>query len=470
MGIKIHFNMKIKTLSIFKLFFVIISLCLYSINTLHAQKDGFETKVLKLRESLKDSTHYTQADIDFAILDKMKSFFATREEGAKYDNASILEARKYEDKIFKNKMQLAVAFLNKYPQDKRYDKALGMFFNPYFDPLFIPETIVDNKVRFIDSIPVSSSSSLDKSKKHNYDMRKMNLDNKAMEQWLDKGNELVSNILVSNTSLERKEQCETYILFRDYRQALRWYHLMDRIPSEANYWEYVSKKYWDGFRLRFEAHLNRYGILEVTASRVQMFLQSLKTWCPYLIKPYWEYFFKITSSTNPLADQPAFKALHNMAAENLKAMRALEVFDATQPLDMAFTAMDGTKIDLAKMRGKVVLVDFWSLSCAPCIKEMPHVQAIYDKYKDQGFNVIGIASNGDDAKEAVEKIQKKTGATWPQRLDKGKDAVVSFKSLFNINSFPTVWLLDKEGKIVDKNARGQRLEPLIRKYLELDNH
>jgi hypothetical protein len=94
---------------------------------------------------------------------------------------------------------------------------------------------------------------------------------------------------------------------------------------------------------------------------------------------------------------------------------------------------------------------------------------MYDKYRSQGFEVIGLVGDDDTAKEQVLKIIKKQSASWPQYLDKGKDAIVSYHSLYNIRSYPNVWLLNKEGIIVDKNARGVRLEPLIRLHLGLDN-
>ncbi|MDO5968735.1 TlpA disulfide reductase family protein, partial [Flavivirga aquimarina] len=153
--------------------------------------------------------------------------------------------------------------------------------------------------------------------------------------------------------------------------------------------------------------------------------------------------------------------------ENVAAIEALKEVDYSKPLDMVFTAIDGSIVDLNTMRGKVVLIDFWATYCSPCVKEMPHVRAMYDKYRDRGFEVIGIAVDNDAAKERILSILKKTGANWPQRLDKGADATVSLHALYEIKTLPTVWLLNKEGVIVDRNARGERLEPLIREHLGL---
>src|SRR6204780_1062417 len=69
--------------------------------------------------------------------------------------------------------------------------------------------------------------------------------------------------------------------------------------------------------------------------------------------------------------------------------------DQSKPLDLKYTAVDGTKVDLATMRGKVVLVDFWATWCPPCRGEVPNVVAAYKKYHDKGFNIVGISLDQD---------------------------------------------------------------------------
>ena len=160
--------------------------------------------------------------------------------------------------------------------------------------------------------------------------------------------------------------------------------------------------------------------------------------------------------------------LHTKAKNSLRALQKLESLEGSQPLDMQLVSMDGKKINLEDYRGKVVLLDFWSIRCAPCIQEMPHVRKMYDKYKDKGFEVIGIAAEDEAAKQRIVAITKRQGANWPQVLDKSSAASISYHTLYKISALPTVWLLNKDGEIVDKHARGARLEPLIKKYLDLE--
>jgi len=128
-----------------------------------------------------------------------------------------------------------------------------------------------------------------------------------------------------------------------------------------------------------------------------------------------------------------------------------------KPLELSFTAVDGRKVDLADLRGKVVIVDFWATWCPPCVEEAPALVEIYEKFKDQGFAVVGISL--DKEKAALESFITETKMTWPQFFD-GKGWDNELAKRFNIQSVPTMWLLDREGKLVDANPR-ERLEKSV---------
>ncbi|HXJ60704.1 MAG TPA: TlpA disulfide reductase family protein [Verrucomicrobiae bacterium] len=112
-----------------------------------------------------------------------------------------------------------------------------------------------------------------------------------------------------------------------------------------------------------------------------------------------------------------------------------------KPVPMKFTALDGREVDLAQMRGKVVLVDFWYTRCQPCVEELPRVKAAYEKYQEKGFAVIGISSDTD--KTTLEKFLKEKGISWPQYFE-GR-AANKFTAEFGINGFPHMFLVDKQG-------------------------
>lgn len=132
-------------------------------------------------------------------------------------------------------------------------------------------------------------------------------------------------------------------------------------------------------------------------------------------------------------------------------------------LEIAFTDLKGNQIDLAAMKGKVVLVDFWATWCGPCVAELPHVLEAYEKYHDKGFEVIGISLDQDKA--ALESFIKDNSMPWPQHFD-GKGWKNSIAQKYSITSIPATYLIGKNGKVVASNLRGAQLEVEVARQLE----
>lgn len=145
-------------------------------------------------------------------------------------------------------------------------------------------------------------------------------------------------------------------------------------------------------------------------------------------------------STN---DLPA--ELREAATGLLKRLEALG-----KPLAIKFTAVDGREVDLASLKGKVVLVDFWATWCGPCVAELPNIKAVYDKLHAKGFDIVGISF--DDDKEKLTSFVRKEKLPWPQYFEAGGDN--KFGAEFNVTTIPTMWLVDKQGVLRDMNARG----------------
>lgn len=122
----------------------------------------------------------------------------------------------------------------------------------------------------------------------------------------------------------------------------------------------------------------------------------------------------------------------------------------------------GDEIALNEVQGKLVLLDFWAAWCRPCRAENPNIVSVYEKYKDQGFNVIGVSL--DRKKEDWEKAIENDGLDWSHvsHLKYFQDPIAQ---LYNINAIPASFLLNEEGVIVAKNLRGPALEAKVSELL-----
>jgi peroxiredoxin len=112
--------------------------------------------------------------------------------------------------------------------------------------------------------------------------------------------------------------------------------------------------------------------------------------------------------------------------------------------EFSATDMTGKEIDSAQFAGKVLMLDFWSIYCSTCIKEMPHLVDLYNKYNSQGLEVIGVDLD-PFAPKRIKKFLKGLDftITYPNILDrKGK-----MKTLMGVSMLPTTILVDTSGVV-----------------------
>jgi len=140
-----------------------------------------------------------------------------------------------------------------------------------------------------------------------------------------------------------------------------------------------------------------------------------------------------------------------------QALKDLAALDAKRAAaDFTLTDMGGKTWKLSDLKGKVVVVNFWATWCPPCRKEMPDLEAIYQKYKDQGLVILGISDEEDDV---VKKFMGEHSYTYPILLDHG-----SAHKTYQIEGIPKNFVYDREGKMVaqsiDMRTMGQFMEML----------
>lgn len=129
--------------------------------------------------------------------------------------------------------------------------------------------------------------------------------------------------------------------------------------------------------------------------------------------------------------------------ENVDTLNTgIEVGDLAPEIDLL--DMEGNEVKLSDYLGNTILLNFWASWCGPCEQEMPHMQKLYQKYKDDGFTVLAVnmsrsERNDHDAKKFVERHQ----LTFPIPMD--TDGVVS--SDYEVIAYPTSYFIDSDGVI-----------------------
>ena len=147
--------------------------------------------------------------------------------------------------------------------------------------------------------------------------------------------------------------------------------------------------------------------------------------------------------------------------QQIMRLRGVDVGTEAPEIEMKTPA--DKNLALSSLRGKYVLIDFWASWCGPCRKENPNVVRIYYKFKDKGFDIFSVSL--DQEKDPWVKAIEKDGLTWNHVSD------LQFwnsaaAAAYGVQGIPATFLLDKEGKIIAKNLRGEELERKLTEILK----
>lgn len=167
------------------------------------------------------------------------------------------------------------------------------------------------------------------------------------------------------------------------------------------------------------------------------------------------------------------KAMYNLLDEHLKTSsygknvdrfitlnKNLQVGD--QYVDFAMANENGQLVKLSDFRGRLILLDFWASWCGPCIEEYPALKEAYDKFKDQGFEIVSLSQDASKTRwlKAIEEHSLNWINLWNEQGNKADPYLI-----YRISGIPDNFLINDKGVIVARNLRGKELIETIELHL-----
>lgn len=136
-----------------------------------------------------------------------------------------------------------------------------------------------------------------------------------------------------------------------------------------------------------------------------------------------------------------------------------------QTIVLEGTTLDGKKFDWEKYRGKIVLVDFFTSWCIPCIEEFPRLKEIREKYKEKGFEIVGV---GMDELKKIKTLAEEQELPWTIVSEDAtiRNRMKSIGKRYAIRKYPTFFLIDGKGRLIDAKLRISNLEETLERLFE----
>lgn len=125
--------------------------------------------------------------------------------------------------------------------------------------------------------------------------------------------------------------------------------------------------------------------------------------------------------------------------------------------NLKLTDINGNTFKLSDFRGKIVILNFWAVWCPPCRVEIPHLVTLFDKYKDKGLVILGIALSSGNEKKIREKV-KELGINYP--VINGDEHPCVRENFWEVRSIPYSYLFNQEGKFFKKYVGFSETTPI----------
>jgi thiol-disulfide isomerase/thioredoxin len=150
-------------------------------------------------------------------------------------------------------------------------------------------------------------------------------------------------------------------------------------------------------------------------------------------------------------------AMHQRAE---RFVERVELARATMAPPFSLTTLDGQRISMDGLAGKVVLIDFWATWCGPCREALPHIRSIAKKFEGQPLVVLSISQDGDEAK--WKEFVEKNGMTWLQYCDRGTGPL---SRQFGVHAIPATFTIDADGVLEDQHVGDANIEGKLKKLI-----
>lgn len=150
----------------------------------------------------------------------------------------------------------------------------------------------------------------------------------------------------------------------------------------------------------------------------------------------------------------------NLAIQDDDAKYATELLvTGTKAPEFSLKTPEGKTVSLSDFRGNYVVLDFWASWCPDCIKDIPNMKRMYEKYKDRGIVFLGVSF--DDNKDNWTAMLKKQGIKYTQVSELKKWKTTEVSKAYKVNWIPTLYLIDKEGKVVRGTVMSEKIEKAL---------
>lgn len=282
-------------------------------------------------------------------------------------------------------------------------------------------------------------------------------------------NTFTSEILCAATTLPTMNSSYNY----DYYPAFLFRHFWDSIPLNdnnilnhfllneqlKNYFRYFVPKNSDSLKIAID-------IVQEKAKKNTVVLNYVNS---FLLRNFLKSNAEeLTMYVNRNSGTEACEL--NLSEAEKKKFELLKSLSVGQKVpEISLPNTENIKVSLFKTaeKNKLTLVLFWSSHCSKCRAELPQIQALYKKYKTQGFDVyaVNIDENKFNWRDAINEFK----LDWTNVTDEGRIADSKVLELFNIQHTPSLFLIDKNGKIITKEIYNNTLVKIVEEILSSSN-